>query len=254
MDKTTLVSLLHMKEDLLDGAAGRLALPAAANKVPPAPSGRKAKQTSSKSITAKLNTYEKLLASAANKLGSTASELSAWLNQISNTPQAVQHNALRLITKYGLDPFTDEIAIHQYEDSHWQAFITIDGWSKLINSHPSFSGISFTESTEQVGGVPTWMGCSIYRHDRVVPIEVKEYLCEIKTEHSIWKEMPRRMLRHRVIAQCARLAFGVSVPEHSGQSRASAGAGKKVELNLGAGRDSQSSILKAQLKGEVVKS
>jgi hypothetical protein len=46
----------------------------------------------------------------------------------------------------------------------------------------------------------------------VVPIEVKEYLCEIQTEHSIWKDMPRRMLRHRVIAQCARLAFGVSVP------------------------------------------
>jgi len=46
-----------------------------------------------------------------------------------------------------------------------------------------------------------------------VPIEVKEYLCEIQTEHSIWKDMPRRMLRHRVIAQCARLAFGVSVPE-----------------------------------------
>jgi len=58
------------------------------------------------------------------------------------------------------------------------------------------------------------MGCAIYRHDRVVPIEVKEYFCEIQTEHSICKEMPRRMLRHRVIAQCARLAFGVSVPEY----------------------------------------
>jgi hypothetical protein len=27
--------------------------------------------------------------------------------------------------------------------------------------------------------------------------------------------MPRRMLRHRVIAQCARLAFGISLPESS---------------------------------------
>lgn len=57
------------------------------------------------------------------------------------------------------------------------------------------------------------MGCAIYRTDRVVPIKVKEYLCEIQTVHSIWNEMPGRMLRHRVIAQCARLAFGVSVPE-----------------------------------------
>jgi hypothetical protein len=118
-----------------------------------------------------------------------------------------------LISKYDLDPFTDEIAIHQYEDGHWQAFITIDGWTKLINSHPAFRGISFTESSELANGVPTWMGCAIYRNDRVVPIEVKEHLCEIQTEHSIWKDMPRRMLRHRVIAQCARLAFGVSVPE-----------------------------------------
>jgi hypothetical protein len=117
------------------------------------------------------------------------------------------------MTKHGLDPFADEIAIHQYEDGHWQAFITIDGWSKLINNHPAFNGISFTESDELVDGVPSWMGCAIYRNDRAVPIEVKEYLCEIKTEHSIWKDMPRRMLRYRVTAQCARLAFGISVPE-----------------------------------------
>jgi hypothetical protein len=114
---------------------------------------------------------------------------------------------------HALDPFTDEISINQYEDGHWQAFITIDGWSKLINNHPAFSGIGFTESDELMNGVPSGMGCAIYRNDRVVPIEVKEYLCEIQTEHSIWKDMPRRMLRHRVIAQCARLAFGVSVPE-----------------------------------------
>ena len=254
MDRNTAVSLLHMKEDLLDDAEGGLGLSATANKVSPVPSSRKAKQARSKRITVELNTFEKLIASAAKKLGTTTSELTAWLNQAPNTPQVIRKNALRLMTKHGLDPFADEIAIHQYEDTHWQAFITIDGWSTLINSHPSFSGISFTESEELVGGVPTWMGCAIYRHDRVVPIEVKEYFCEIKTEHSIWKEMPRRMLRHRVIAQCARLAFGVSVPEYSGQIRLSAGEGKKVELNSVPRRDSQSSVLKAQLKGEVVKS
>jgi hypothetical protein len=82
-----------------------------------------------------------------------------------------------------------------------------------MNSDTALNGISFTESTELVNGEPTWMGCAIYRNDRVVPIEVKEYLCEIQTEHSIWKEKPRRMLRHRVIVQCSRLAFGVSVTD-----------------------------------------
>ena len=118
-----------------------------------------------------------------------------------------------LVNKLYEKVLDDHANSHPYEDGHWQAFITIDGWSKLINSHPAFNGISFTESTELVGGIPAWMGCAIYRNDRVVPIEVKEYLCEIQTEHSVWQAMPRRMLRHRVIAQCARLAFGVSMPE-----------------------------------------
>jgi len=215
MDINTAMGLLNMKEDLLDNKASDFGINQSSEDLNQATSNRKPKQTKSKRIKKESNVYEKLLASSMKKLGCTASELNTWLNKIPNTPEAVQHNALRLISKHELDPFADEIAIYRYEDGHWQAFITIDGWSKLINSHPTFSGISFTESTELVGGVPTWMGCAIYRNDRVVPIEVKEYLCEIQTEHSIWKEMPRRMLRHRVIAQCARLAFGISLPESS---------------------------------------
>jgi len=214
MDINTAVSLLNIKKDLLDDKVSGFEINQKCEGVNTVASNEKAKQARSKKTKAELSTYEKLLASAIKKLGCTASELSAWLNKIPNTPEAVQQNALRLINKHRLDPFADEISIYQYEDGHWQAFITIDGWSKLINSHPAFSGISFTESTELVNGIPRWMGCAIYRNDRVVPIEVKEYLCEIHTEHSIWKEMPRRMLRHRVIAQCARLAFGVSIPEY----------------------------------------
>ena len=215
MDMNTAVSLLNIKEDLLDDEVSRFEINQSGEEVNQATSNRKTKQAKGKRIKTEVGTYEKLLASAVKKLGCTASELKAWLNQIPNTPEVAQINALRLIDKHALDPFTDEISIYKYEDSNWQAFITIDGWSKLINSHPAFSGISFTESEELVAGVPSWMGCAIYRNDRVVPIEVKEYLCEIQTEHSIWKEMPRRMLRHRVIAQCARLAFGVSAPNIS---------------------------------------
>ena len=214
MDMNTAVSLLNIKEDLLDDEVNGFDSIPITKECNPVNSTRKTKPTRTKKNKADLNTYERLLVSALKKLGYTANELTTWLNQIQNTPEEVQHNALRLMTKHGLDPFADEIAIHQYEDGHWHAFITTDGWSKLINGHPAFNGISFTESTELVNGTPTWMGCAIYRNDRVVPIEIKEYLCEIQTEHSIWKDMPRRMLRHRVVAQCARLAFGVSVPEN----------------------------------------
>jgi len=219
MGMNTAVSLLNIKEDLLDDAVSGVEIKQSSEGVNTTTSNGKAKQARSKRIKTEVGTYEKLLATAMKKLDCTANELTTWLNQTPNTPKALQKNALRLIVKHKLDPFADEISIHQYEDGHWQAFITIDGWSKLINSHPAFSGISFTESTELVNGIPTWMGCAIFRIDRVVPINVKEYLCEIQTEHSIWKEMPRRMLRHRVIAQCARLAFGVSVPEQKNQTQ-----------------------------------
>jgi hypothetical protein len=214
MDMNTAVSLLNIKEDLLNEEVSSFEISQKSKGVNPSAPDRKAKQARSKRIKAEASTYEKLLASAIKKLGCTAEELIAWLNGALNTPEAIQLNALRLITKHELDPFADEIAIHQYEDAHWQAFITIDGWAKLINSHPTFNGISFAESEEIVNGLPVWMKCIIYRKDRVVPIEVKEYLSEIQTEHSIWQDMPRRMLRHRVIAQCARLAFGISVPEY----------------------------------------
>ena len=214
MDMNTAVSLLNIKEDLLDDEVNGFDSIPITKECNPVNSTRKTKQKRTKKNKTDLNTYERLLVSAVKELGYTANELTTWLNQIQNTPEEVQINALRLITKHALDPFTDEISIHNYEDGHWQAFITIDGWAKLINSHPAFNGISFVESEEIVNGLPVWMKCIIYRKDRAAPIEVKEYLSEIQTEHSIWKDMPRRMLRHRVIAQCARLAFGISVPEY----------------------------------------
>ena len=212
MDMNTAVSLLNIKEDLLDDGITSLESTQPVNQSSTKVMTEKIKPTKGKSKS-DLSAFERLITMAVKQLGCNKNEITSWLNKTPNAPEAVKLNALRLITKHGLDPFADEIAIYQYEDAHWQAFITIDGWSKLINSHPAFSGISFTESEELINGVPAWMGCAIYRNDRVVPIEVKEYLCEIQTEHSIWKDMPRRMLRHRVIAQCARLAFAITAPE-----------------------------------------
>jgi hypothetical protein len=92
-------------------------------------------------------------------------------------------------------------------------FITIDGWAKLMNQHPQYAGMSLREPTELNNQLPAWMECTIYRNDRILPIVVKEYLDEVMTNHPSWQQMPRRMLRHRVIQQCARLAFGISAQE-----------------------------------------
>ena len=55
----------------------------------------------------------------------------------------------------------------------------------------------------------------IERSDLIHPITVREYFIELKTEHPMRAQKPRRMLRHKTIQQCARLAFGISLPEYN---------------------------------------
>ena len=140
-------------------------------------------------------------------------DVQLWLDQHLGVPLYPQVQLLRLANKYRLDPLSDEISLLQKQDQTYQPFITIDGWSKLMNDHPQYAGISLRDSTELIDGIPTWMECTIYRNDRILPIIIKEYYEEVKTDHPSWQQMPRRMLRHRVIQQCARLALSVSVYE-----------------------------------------
>jgi hypothetical protein len=124
-----------------------------------------------------------------------------------------QIQLLRLASKYQLDPLSDEINLLETKEGYLP-FITIDGWAKLINQHPQYAGMSLRDSTELIDGIPIWMECTIYRNDRILPIVIKEYFEEVRTDHPSWLQMPRRMLRHRVIQQCARLAFGISTHEN----------------------------------------
>ena len=87
--------------------------------------------------------------------------------------------------------------------------VGLDGWVRLLNQHPAFDGMSFSESEQLEDGVPTWIECTIHRIDRRVPMTVKEYLAESKRETDAWTSHPRRMLRHRAIVQCARLALAL---------------------------------------------
>jgi hypothetical protein len=140
-------------------------------------------------------------------------EVQLWLDQHMGVPLYPQVQLLRLASKFRLDPLSDEITLLQNQDHTYQPFITIDGWSKLINEHPQYAGMSLRDSSELKDGISTWMECTIYRNDRILPIVIKEYYEEVKTDHPSWQQMPRRMLRHRVIQQCARLALGISAIE-----------------------------------------
>lgn len=146
-------------------------------------------------------------------------EVQLWLDQHLGVELYPQVQLLRLANKYQLDPLSDEIALLQGQNQTYQPFITIDGWSKLINHHPQYAGMSLRDSTELINGIPTWMECTIYRNDRILPIVIKEYFEEVRTDHPSWLQMPRRMLRHRVIQQSARLAFAISSIETCNHSK-----------------------------------
>ena len=140
-------------------------------------------------------------------------ELALWLEDYAYLPPRVLLHFFHQIRKYRLDPLSDEIMLWKSPEGQYQTLITIDGWMRLINQDPQYAGMTFKESHELELGIPLWIECSIYRHDRILPITVKEYSAEIKTEHLLWKTMPRRMLRHRSIQQCARLAFGIHIAD-----------------------------------------
>jgi hypothetical protein len=150
---------------------------------------------------------DKELTKAASLLGIDQAELMAWIDLQIDVPAKTILSLLRSMQNLQLDPLREEISFTQYDDGQWQVLITIEGCSKLLNHHPQFNGLVFNQADTQVEGLPEWIECSIYRKDRVLPTTVREYLLEVRGENAIWQKMPRRMLRHRALQQCVRLAI-----------------------------------------------
>jgi hypothetical protein len=86
--------------------------------------------------------------------------------------------------------------------------VGVDGWGKIINSHPQFDGMKFVESAPGDDELPRFIECTIYRKDRRVATSIREYMYEAHTGHGAWLTHPRRMLRHKAMVQCARACFG----------------------------------------------
>ena len=112
-----------------------------------------------------------------------------------------QMMALLIVAEqHNLNPWLKEI--YAYPDKGGIVpVVGVDGWSRIINSHPQFDGMDFDADAESCT-------CTIYRKDRAHPIRVTEYMAECKRDAGPWKSHPRRMLRHKAMIQCARLAFG----------------------------------------------
>lgn len=114
-----------------------------------------------------------------------------------------QFTALLIVAnQYGLNPWTKEI--YAFPDKGGIVpVVGVDGWARIINEHPQFDGMEFIYDKDE--GSST---CKIYRKDRNHPTIVTEYMAECKRNTQPWQSHPTRMLRHKALIQCARMAFG----------------------------------------------
>ncbi len=116
-------------------------------------------------------------------------------------PSDAQMTALMVVAnQYKLNPWTKEIFAFP-DKGGIVPVVGVDGWARIINTHQQFDGMDFESNDEQCT-------CIIYRKDRSHPTRVTEYLKECKRNTGPWQSHPKRMLRHKAMIQCARLAFG----------------------------------------------
>lgn len=118
--------------------------------------------------------------------------------------------ALTIVSnEYGLNPLTKEIYAFPAKGGGIVPMVSVDGWIRIMNSHPQFDGIEFENIVNQKGEVEA-IEAVIHRKDRARPIRVIEYLDECKRNTEPWNMMPKRMLRNKALIQGARIAFGFS--------------------------------------------
>ncbi|WP_102830551.1 recombinase RecT [Bartonella bovis] len=108
---------------------------------------------------------------------------------------------------YKLNPLRKEIYAVPKRGGGIDAVVGIKGWYKLIRSHPNFNGIKLKKERDNEGKLIAYE-CSISLKNIKYPIEISEEMEECRRDTEHWRKNPSRMLRHKAVIQCARLAFG----------------------------------------------
>lgn len=162
---------------------------------------------STKQITTAEQTKPSALAVMANRVSVDPAKLLATLRETvfkgSNESELL---ALVVVAnEYGLNPFLKEIYAFPAKGGGIAPIVSIDGWIKIVNRQQNLDGIELVVSED--GEECT---CRIFLKDRSHPVEVTEYLAECRRNTEPWKQMPKRMLRHKALIQAARVAFGFS--------------------------------------------
>jgi len=150
----------------------------------------------------------KLIAVFADRYGLEPERMTATLKATAfNTDKPISNEQLAALlivaNQYKLNPFTKEIYAYPDKGNRIVPVVGVDGWVRIVQEHPMFDGWRFDyEPQEQA------YTCTIWRKDRSHPTVITEYMAECRRSSDPWSKMPRRMLRHKSLMQCARVAFG----------------------------------------------
>ncbi len=126
--------------------------------------------------------------------------------EVSNEQMAMM---LHIADKYDLDPFVKQLYAFA-TDGGITPIVPIDGWIAIINRHPQFESMEIEAAPPGTSSDDYWCACTITRKDRKKPVRIEEWLKECYRDTDPWNSMPKRMVRHKAIIQCARVAFGYS--------------------------------------------
>ena len=110
--------------------------------------------------------------------------------------------------EYNLNPFRKEIYAFPAKGGGIAPVVGVDGWARMMNERPNFDGIEFDMQFDDKQN-PISCTSIIYLKDRSKPVKITEYFDECQRNTDNWKNMPRRMLRHRALCQGVRVAFSV---------------------------------------------
>lgn len=129
--------------------------------------------------------------------------------------------AVIVANAYGLNPLLGEIYAFPGKKGGVCPVVPIDGWIKLMNRHMDADGKYDHDGIELVenrGGKANAsktdvdsITAKIYTKGKTHPTVVTEYMAEcFNGSKQPWTQWPIRMLRHKALIQCARIAYGFS--------------------------------------------
>ena len=109
--------------------------------------------------------------------------------------------------EHKLNPLAKEIYAFPSRGGGIVPVISVDGWIKIMNSHPNFNGIHFNTAIDEDGD-PVHCACTIWVKGRDNPTVITEFFKECRRDTDPWRQYPHRMLRWKALSQGVRTAFG----------------------------------------------